>query len=188
MPTLTPDALKKHIEKGSLAPVYVLAGDDETGKSGVITSLVDSVEAELRAFNVERLYAAEAAVTIGSVLDAARTLPWMAPRRLVVVMQAEKLFAARGGDEEESGGVEDFERYLADPVPSTLLVLVVPALDKRLNLTKVLYRLATVVEFGGTADGRDVESWIKSRAAEAGVTVEPAAIRAFVARTAGDVS
>lgn len=188
MPTLTPEAFRKHVASGTVASVYVLAGDDEAGKGGAISALVEGVEAELRAFNVDRLYATEAGVTIGTVLDAARTMPWMAPRRLVIVMQAERLLTTRGSDEEGSAGLEELERYLNEPVTSTVLVLVVPGLDKRLTVTKVLSRVATVVEFGGIAEGRDVERWISERAAEAGVTVEPAAIRAFADRTGGDVT
>lgn len=187
MPTLTPDTLRKHIAEGSLAPIYALIGDDETEKAALIGALVDAVEPELRAFNVDRLYAADPGVKIGSVMDAARTLPWMAPRRLVVVMQAEKLLISRS-DEEGSGRLEDLERYLSEPVPSTVLVFVAIDLDKRLNLTKALYREATVVECGGVAEIRDVEAWVKSQAADAGVAFEPAAIRAFLDRTGGEVA
>lgn len=183
MPTVTPDTLRTHIAKGSLAPIYVLIGDDEGGKAALIGALLDAVEPELRAFNVDRLYAADPGVKIGSVLDAARTLPWMAPRRLVVVMQAEKLLITRS-DEEGSGRLDDLERYLSDPVPSTVLVFAAIDLDKRLNLTKALYREATVVECGGVADAG---AWVKSRAADAGVAFEPAAMRAFLDRTGGDV-
>lgn len=187
VPTLTPDTLRTHIAKGSLAPIYVLIGDDEAGKAALIGALVDLVEPELRAFNVDRLYAADAGVKIGSVMDAARTLPWMVPRRLVVVMQAEKLLVSRS-EEEGSGRLEDLERYLSEPVPSTVLVFVAIDLDKRLSLTKALYRDATIVQCGGVAEIKDVDAWVRSRAADAGVTFEPAAVRAFLDRTGGDVA
>ncbi|MBI3263403.1 MAG: DNA polymerase III subunit delta [Acidobacteria bacterium] len=187
MPTVTPDTLRTQIAKGSLAPIYALIGRDEAAKAALIATLVDTVEPELRAFNVDRLYGSDPGVKIGTVMDAARTLPWMAPRRVVVVMQAEKLLISRS-DEEASGGLEDLERYLAEPVPSTVLVFVAADLDKRLNLTKVVYRTATVVDCCGMAEIGEVEAWVKSRAAQAGIAFDPAAIRAFLVRTGGEVS
>ena len=53
------------------------------------------VEEGLRAFNVERLYATDKAVTALLVTEAARTLPMMAPRRVVIVLSAEKMLAPK---------------------------------------------------------------------------------------------
>ncbi len=82
------------------------------------------IEEDLRAFNVERMYAVDAAVTPIVVAEAARTLPMIAPRRVVIVLQAEKLFeptkkrkaAEPDADEDEAGGsLEPLVDYLADP-------------------------------------------------------------------------
>ena len=94
MPVLTPAAVRKQIESGSTDPVYLLQGDDDVEKSALAAQFAELVDEGLRAFNVERLHAGEAttgdkiADTVASVLDAARTLPMMAPRRVVAVFQA----------------------------------------------------------------------------------------------------
>lgn len=182
---MTPDAFRRQIASGRLDPVYVLLGDDEAGKSSLIAALVDSVEAELRAFNVDRLYGADASTTMARVMEAARTLPWMASRRLVVVMQAEKLLAARQGREADAEGLE---QYLEDPVPTTVLVLAVSGeLDKRLGLTRTLQRRATTVDCGGVAGARDVTAWVGARAGAAGVAVDQGAVAALVELTGGEV-
>ena len=49
------------------------------------------VEDELRAFNVERLYATDRTSTPAAIAEAARQLPMMSTRRVVVVLRAEKL-------------------------------------------------------------------------------------------------
>ena len=89
---LTPQAFRAQIASGATDPVYVIVGDDEHEKSALALALGEMVEEDLRAFNVERMYAVDTAVTPIVVAEAARTLPMMAPRRVVIVLQAEKLF------------------------------------------------------------------------------------------------
>ena len=61
----------------------------------------------LQAFNVQSFYANEATSSaardqlIGDVLSAARTLPMMAPRRVLIVHEAERLLSPRKGKDDE---------------------------------------------------------------------------------------
>ena len=91
------------------------------------------VEEDLRAFNVERLYAVDTAVTPIVVAEAARTLPMIAPRRVVIVLQAEKLFdpkkkrkaAEPAPDEDESAGRSSrWSTTSPTPSPTTALAFV----------------------------------------------------------------
>ena len=47
------------------------------------------VDEGLRAFNVDRLYGGE--IKVDDLVDATATLPMMVPRRVVIVLEAEKL-------------------------------------------------------------------------------------------------
>ena len=89
MPALTAAALRKQIASGETAPLYMLIGDDEVEKSAVAVEFFDMVDEGLRAFNVDRLYGGEA--KIDDLVHATSTLPMMAPRRVVVILEAEKL-------------------------------------------------------------------------------------------------
>jgi len=97
MPSLSVSAATAQIESGDTAPVYLLQGDDDVAKSALAGRIEEIVEEELRAFNVERIHAAEMTSAerieegVEAVLNAARTLPMMAPRRVVTVFQAENL-------------------------------------------------------------------------------------------------
>src|SRR5689334_7345842 len=101
MPYLTPSAADAQIDSGEVAAVYLLQGEDDVAKSALASKIEETVEEGLRAFNVERVYAAD--MTSGdrivegvdSVLNALRTLPMMAPRRVVTVFQAENILAPR---------------------------------------------------------------------------------------------
>ena len=73
------------------------------------------VDEGLRAFNVERLYGGE--MRVSDLVDAANTLPMMVPRRVVIVLEAEKLFIPKRESkaaEEELQRLEEF--LLAPPV------------------------------------------------------------------------
>ena len=52
-----------------------------------LSSLVDE---DLRAFNVERLYASDKVVTPAAIAESARLLPMIAAHRVVVVLRAEQ--------------------------------------------------------------------------------------------------
>src|SRR5215510_11360406 len=101
MPTLTPSAVRTQIASGSVDPIYLLQGEDDIEKSGLAGEFADLVEEGLRAFNVERIHAGDMttgdklADGVASIVAAARTLPMMAPRRVVIVMQAETLLVPK---------------------------------------------------------------------------------------------
>ena len=123
------------------------------------------VEDELRAFNLERVYAGEKGVTPASIAESARTFPMMANRRVVVVLRAEKILKPkrRGkgeGDEtneedEPSGDVDVLEAYVKQPEPSTTLVFVAADVDRTRRLYKAIQKQATIVECWGLRSGKD---------------------------------
>ena len=89
MPPLTPSALRKQLASGETAPLYMLIGDDDAEKASVAAEFMEVVEEGLRAFNVDRLFGGD--TKVADLVQAAATLPMMAPRRVVLVLEAEKL-------------------------------------------------------------------------------------------------
>ena len=49
---MTPRELTASLKRGTVAPVYLVIGDDEAGKDGVIAALTGLVEEDLRGFKV----------------------------------------------------------------------------------------------------------------------------------------
>ena len=68
----------------------MLVGADELEKDAVAADFAEMVEEDLRPFNVERTVRRRDEV-VDALIDAASTLPMMAPRRVIVVAGAEKL-------------------------------------------------------------------------------------------------
>lgn len=116
------DDLASKIAAGTVAPVYVLSSEEPLLVDRVIVALRRQVVVEATAaFNYDVL---EGKAGGHAVVNAARTLPMMAPRRLVLVRDAEALAAA---------GLEALLPYLADPSPHTVLALVFGKVDGRLK-------------------------------------------------------
>ena len=201
MAALRPDAFRQQIACNAPDPVVLIVGDDEHEKSALAVAVGDMIEPDLRAFNVERLYASDKAVTAMSVVEAARTLPMMAPRRVVIVLAAERLLVpkkARAGtpdDEDEGGDVEPLIEYFGRPAAETTLVLVLSAgegapdaipLPKNLRVTKALAAVATIVTCSGLDGGKDPSRWVQERAKAAGLEIDRQAVARLVALAGGD--
>lgn len=204
MPQLSTSAFRQQVAAGAPDPVVLIVGDDEHEKTALAQALGEMVEADLRAFNVERLYAGDKAVTAGAIVEAARTLPMMAARRVVIVLQAEKLLnpkkrraagAENGDDAEEGGSLDPLLDYVADPSPTTALALVFSAPDtglpadlpipKNLKIYKALDRKASKVVCIGLDGGKDPARWVEEQARQAGMTIDRTAVAMLLELTGG---
>ncbi|MEN3336424.1 MAG: polymerase subunit delta [Acidobacteriota bacterium] len=209
MPTSTPQAVRKQIAQDKLDPLYLIVGDDEAEMSRLAADLSSVVEDELRAFNLERLYAGEKAGAPEAIVQSARTLPMMGDRRVIVVLRAEKIFKPKrrgqeGGDDEseagEPGDVEVLEAYVRAPEPMTTLVFVAADVDRVRRLYKAVQKGATVVECWGLKRGKDAkgldlrqvarqaEALVKQAVADAGKQIDPTASRLVATRAGTDIS
>jgi DNA polymerase III delta subunit len=191
---LTPSAVRQQIAGGTPDPVYLLTGEDELEKSALAGEFAELVEEGLRAFNVERIHAGEwtsgdrLLEGVGTVIAAARTLPMMAPRRVVTVLQAEALLMPKRESEAAARALEQFESLLKAPEPQTTLVLVASSIDRRGKMFKLLQKQnATIVECGVIEDQADAERWVRTRVTAAGTEIDPQAARLLVTRAGLDV-
>jgi DNA polymerase-3 subunit delta len=190
VPVATPAAVRKQIGSGDVAPVYLLQGEDDIEKSALGHEFETLVEDGLRAFNVDRLHAGETqsgdklTAFVSSLVAAARTLPMMAPRRVLLVLQAETLLAPKRESDAATRALDELEKLLKQPEPQTTLVFIAGNLDKRSRMYKLLTRLATLVECGALEDQADAERWVRNRVAAAGAQLDPAAAR-LIAERAG---
>jgi DNA polymerase-3 subunit delta len=175
----------KQIASGRVGPLYLIIGADETGKLALAAAFPDLVEPELRAFNVDRLYGGE--TTGMSVVDAARTLPMMVQRRVVLLLHAERLLVPKKDSEATAKDLEALEAYVKAPVDTACLVLVAGNLDKRRSLTKILMSKAAVVECTGPVDAGEAARWVRDRVSQEGMTIDARAARLVADRVGPDI-
>jgi DNA polymerase-3 subunit delta len=182
---LTPAALRKQIAEKKLDSLYVVLGDDEHEKRELTNEFEETIDEGFRAFNVERFYGGEA--SLGLVLDSARTLPMMANKRIVILLQGERALYPKRESEVERRDLEAFEHYLETPAPDTAVVIVASSLDERRRVTKRLMTHATVVRCGEVKDISDAQGWIRTKVKASGKTIEPPAVRELASRTGPDI-
>ena len=158
-------ALRKAIRaRGPFEPVYYLHGADDYLKEDALRDLIASaVDPSTRDFNLDVRAASELdAETLGSLLG---TPPMMADRRVVVLRDVQAMKKdARG----------TLERYLAQPAPDVMLVMVAPAGEPKRG-DEALRARAYPVEFAPLDDDR-LSKWIAHHASEDhGATITPGA-------------
>lgn len=210
MPPVSPADVRAAVARRQPLPVLLILGDDEAEMSRLAGDVMSIVEDELRAFNVERLYAGEKGTSPSAIVEAARIAPMMGDRRVVAVLRAEKLLKPkrRGKAEPETDGDDGVDvtsdadvltRYLEAPVPSTTLLLVSTDLDRTRRLGKALVKHAAIVECWGLkneknprfidfrATARRAEEMVRRTAAEAGQQIEPAAAKLVAERAGVDI-
>ena len=184
MGTSTPSAVLKAIASGTLAPVYLLLGDDDHEKAELAAEFEQAVEEGLRAFNVDRFYGGD--VSLGAILDAARTLPMMSPKRIVITLRAERALQPKRESEAAARDAEALSEFIDAPPDHVTLVLVSAALDERRRLTKRLLARATVVRCGQLETVADAQRWIRARMKAADKRMADEAVRLLADRVGPD--
>lgn len=145
-PLVDAKAIRAAIKDGSFAPVYYFHGDDDYVKEEEVRRIIGAaIDPATRDFNFELLRGAEVdAETLGSIVS---TPPMMAERRVVVVRDVGAL---------RKTAREMLDKYLKQPAPDVLLLLIAPSGAKA---DKNLIARATAVEFKPLSGAR-IPKWI----------------------------
>lgn len=193
---MKPLDIRKQIKSGDTGPLYLLEGDDPQSRHDLAMEFDALVDEGLHAFNVHHLYANEATsagardTLISDLLSSARTLPMMAPRRVIAVHEAERILSPRRGKDDDQDPLpglegrkkktrtpaEDLEQYLESPEPLTTLVFVAGDLDEGRRLVKLLRKHAVSVDAGTLETGAEAARWIKARLEKDELGIEQQAI------------
>ena len=155
----------KDLENGKLAPLYFLFGEEPYLLNQSTERFKHAVLSEgAMDFNFTVFYASDA--DISNIRDAVETLPMMAPRRLVIVKEAQEL-----SDKEW----QEIDTLIESPVDSTVFVLLASRVDKRKKQIRALLEKAECVEFKKPFDNQ-IPQWIKYIADSLGLKVSDDAI------------
>jgi DNA polymerase III delta subunit len=184
VPTATRTDVRNQIKSGETHPLYLVEGGDVQSRNDLAQEFLAVVEEGLQAFNVEILHAADASSAIAreelinGLLAAARTLPMMSPRRVILIHDAERLLSPKRGQNEEEAPaaaspagkrkraltpLEELEAYFESPEPMTTVVFAAGQMDANRRLVKLLRQHSVVVDSGSLASAADAARWIKAR-------------------------
>jgi DNA polymerase III subunit delta len=189
----TPSAVLNQIKSATTDSIYLLFGEDDVEKAALAHEFEELVEEGLRAFNVERLHAGDwttgdrLAAGVAGLVAAVRTLPMMAPRRVVLLLQADAVLMPKRESEAATRALEEFERLILSPPAETTLVIVAGSVDRRGRVFKLLSKHAALVECGVLDTVADAERWLRNRVGASGMAIAPAGARLLAERCGPDV-
>jgi DNA polymerase-3 subunit delta len=145
----------------TVKPLYVLHGEDgflrDHHRAQIVERAIGSADPQL----CVSVFDAEA--ELAAVLDELRTLPFLAPRRVVIVRDADDFVAAHR---------EELERYLQEPCPSATLVLLVAAWPSNTRLYKVAAKVGGAIDCSSPQGGQ-LSRWLVQAAAKRGKKIDP---------------
>lgn len=137
-------------------PVYAIVGDDAFLKSQarqrIISQIIGDADPQMcvSQFDPE--------IELATVLDELRTMPFLAPHRVVILREAEAFIAANR---------DGLQKYLESPSASGTLVLMMNAMDKRLKITTIIGQIGEVVDCGSPT-GAELFKWVQDAVAAEG--------------------
>jgi DNA polymerase-3 subunit delta len=157
------------LREGEPGPLYFLHGKERY----LVDRAVDLLRARVldprtKDFNYELFYGKEAGAA--RIAQAARTLPMMAKRRLVLVRDADEMKA------DELGGLSS---YVSDPAPETCLVFVAEKADQRLKFFTAFKKHGVLIKLDPLYE-RQLPDFVRGEAKARGVTLAPDAITMIV--------
>jgi DNA polymerase-3 subunit delta len=136
---MTPEELRAELAAGRLRPAYLILGEEPLARDEALALLREHVLAGAPAdFNLDRFDGESSRPA--ELIDAVRTLPVMARRRLVLVRDPEAPRAAgRGLPDALAGVIESLA-----PDAGTVLVVIAGKVDRRTRWVRALGEGATV--------------------------------------------
>ena len=149
MPNIEAAHFYSQVDEGRCAPLYFLFGDEPYLLNQSLNRLRNSVVNEATAdFNLNIYYAADSEISV--IKDSVEMLAMMAPKRLVIVKEAQALT-----DKEWAA----LEPLFENPVDSTVFVLTASKIDKRKKSIRLLLEKAQTVEFKRPYENQ-IPTWI----------------------------
>jgi DNA polymerase III subunit delta len=156
----SPVELLDAIRKKEFAPVYFFYGEEEFLMQEAVDALLASaVEPQTRAFNCDILNGED--VEGKDIAAIALSFPMMSDRRIVVVK-----------DFDRAGEIDPIERYIEQPVSTTILVLTVASPDMRKKPYPSLKKNTACYEFRRFYDN-EIPPWIQERARKLHRSIAP---------------
>jgi DNA polymerase-3 subunit delta len=140
--------------EASVQPVYALVGSDAFLQDAYRQEIIQTVLGE--ADPQMAMTSHDATAELAAVLDDLRTLPFLAPRRLVIVRDADAFISAHR---------DALEAYLDNPAEAGTLVLMVSSFPKNTRLAKKVAKIGTIYDCS-SPDETDLAAWVQRNASK----------------------
>ncbi len=164
------------LRQKKIAPVYFFTGEENFLKREAVAALLKLLIApEQKDFNYALLYGKD--TTANQVLDQAQALPFMGEKRLVVLQEIEKL-----------SDKDKLRDYLADPNPSTCLVLVAGNLDQRARKNEFFQSLTGFEVICFPPFANELRQWVAGKFQQEGKKISAGACELLIEKVGTSLS
>lgn len=170
---MTPQELTKRLSAEQIEPIYLVVGEESWLVDEALTTLRRYASAPDDLMNTHVFSGAE--VSPSHLVAIAQTLPASAPRRLIIVRDAERLAAS-----------DALAGYCGDPAPSTCLVFVMTKLDRRKSWIQALVNHAATVACDPLKPA-GLKAWLQRETTTRGLSLSEEAAAYLVARADGSL-
>ncbi|OCS94617.1 DNA polymerase III subunit delta [Caryophanon latum] len=152
----------RDIQKGNIAPVYLLVGEE----AYYVDETISKLRAALGGEDGEYAQFDCAEQPVDFVIDEADTIPFFSDRKLVVARNASFLRATEKGKEKIEHDLSRLEAWLEHPTEQCVTVFVAPyeKLDERKKVTKLMKKHAILLEATQLKEN-DLAVWIQQEIA-----------------------
>ncbi len=178
-PAPSPDGdLFGAIAAGQIDPIYCLYGAERYLIDRCLAAIRQAVLGSAgggASFNHDVFELKEA--PMGRVVATARTMPMMARRRLVI---------GKGIDEVKAPDLEPLLSYVADPNPTTCLVLIGEKIDTRFKVFATMRKAGYLHEFAALRD-RELSGWLAREAKQRQIALDGDAATALAEMAGPDL-
>ncbi len=164
------------LRDGEPAPLYWIYGKERFLVDRAVQLLRErALDPRTRDFNYDLLYGKEAGAQ--RILSAARTLPMMARRRLVIVRDADGLDAKQ---------LEQLAGYVEAPAPETVLAFVAEKVDQRMKFFTSFKKKGVLLKLDPLAE-RQLAGFVRGEAAARKLRFEPGCAEMIAGEVGADL-
>lgn len=166
---MKPEDLERAVDKGELAPLYFIYGEEDFLLERSVQRLIGKLlSPDFRDFNFTQYFGKECRAE--QIIENAMTLPMFAVRRVIHVKRAEEL---------QVEALELFAEYLAAPSPDSCIVFQAAKIDLRRKFFTQLKKADLLVEFKKLRD-ENLPGFVRKEAEACGKGIDPEAAEMLV--------
>lgn len=148
---------------GEFKPIYVLSGNDgflrDHYRAEIISRVVGQADPQTCVANFD----GAADPDLSEVMDELRTLPFLAPARVVLIRNADAFITKHR---------QKLEDYVANPCESSALVLMASSFPGNTKLAKAVAKVGEVLNCK-LPDGTSLQQWLTKASGKRGKKIDP---------------
>ncbi|MCR5339046.1 MAG: DNA polymerase III subunit delta [Lachnospiraceae bacterium] len=167
--------LNKDLKEGSFKQMYLLYGEEDYLRASYKKRLTKALSDPEDTMNYSYFDGKD--ISVPAIIDLAETLPFLAPRRLIVIENSSFFKSSQ----------EELAQYLESACETTYFLFVEKEVDKRTKLFKTVSKKGYAVQLSAQ-DASVLQSWILAQLGKEGYQITNGAMSRFLLYTGADMT